>query len=372
LALKKASFMTDPSQVPETPEVTEIVSFLRRFADMMSNGYNAKHLHRAADLLETLTASVVTASDEEKLWRYKYETVTHHADELEAERDTLKNDIEGHLGVTTAILSERDDLKATLHARETALAELDAVLNRERGEFARKTQVQEEGMAALRGAFDQERETLKATATGREQELDQLRQGVERERDELKAVVSGGEKSLTELGLVLDRERANLQVQRKVHEDEIEALRVVFGRERDELQAKIVSLEAKRAELGSAVERLSDLRNQTAAKYDGVARSVAGKSGSEAEVEPQPAEPGDRGAAIGETSAMVPKATLRQARAQFEFLARECVSRGDIASQVMCELAAYTLDLVLTADRKPTELPVGEMARNILAPAGAS
>jgi hypothetical protein len=37
----------------------------------------------------------------------------------------------------------------------------------------------------------------------------------------------------------------------------------------------------------------------------------------------------------------------------------------------MCELAAYTLDLALTANRKTAALPVGEMALNILAPAGA-
>jgi hypothetical protein len=55
LAFKKASFMTDPSMAPEAPDVAETVSFLRRFADLMSNGYNAAYLHRAADLLKTLS-----------------------------------------------------------------------------------------------------------------------------------------------------------------------------------------------------------------------------------------------------------------------------------------------------------------------------
>lgn len=37
-----------------TPGVEEIVRFLRRFSDLMSNGHNADHLLCAADLVETL------------------------------------------------------------------------------------------------------------------------------------------------------------------------------------------------------------------------------------------------------------------------------------------------------------------------------
>src|SRR5208282_3922201 len=132
-AFKKASFMTDSS---ETPDVAETASFLRRFADLMSNGYNAKYLHRGADLLETLTARTVAAVDEEKLWRYKYETAIRHADGLETECEALKQDIDGHLDLATSILGERDTLRATLEGREAELSELDAVLDRERIESA--------------------------------------------------------------------------------------------------------------------------------------------------------------------------------------------------------------------------------------------
>ena len=83
MALKKANFVTDPSMTPETPDVADTANFLRRFADLMSNGHNARYLQHAAVLLETLTARVTAATDEEQLWRYKYETVTHHADALE-------------------------------------------------------------------------------------------------------------------------------------------------------------------------------------------------------------------------------------------------------------------------------------------------
>ena len=92
--------MTEPAVATETPDVAETVSFLRRFAELMANGYNGVHLRRAADLLETLTARVISAADEEGLAQYKYETLTRHADALEAECDALRNDIEGHLEIS--------------------------------------------------------------------------------------------------------------------------------------------------------------------------------------------------------------------------------------------------------------------------------
>ena len=64
----------------------------------------------------------------------------------------------------------------------------------------------------------------------------------------------------------------------------------------------------------------------------------------------------------------MPKETLRQARAQFEFLARECVRRGDVATQAMCELGAHTMDQALAAEELPRSSPVGEVALSILGP----
>ena len=75
--------MTDPSASPEMPNIAETTSFLRRFADLMSNTYNATYLQRAAELLETLTARVLAASAEDELWRDKYEGLVHHANALE-------------------------------------------------------------------------------------------------------------------------------------------------------------------------------------------------------------------------------------------------------------------------------------------------
>ena len=99
--------MTDPATVPEAAEAAETAHFLRRFADLMSNGQNAEYLTRAADLLDALIARVSGAFDEEQLWRYKYETLTHQNDELEAEGESLRHDIERHVKLSSFIITER-------------------------------------------------------------------------------------------------------------------------------------------------------------------------------------------------------------------------------------------------------------------------
>ena len=64
---------------------------------------------------------------------------------------------------------------------------------------------------------------------------------------------------------------------------------------------------------------------------------------------------------------MVPKATLRQARAQFEYLANEFTGGEEVASKVMCELGAVSMEVALGAGRKNDHVPVGEVALSILA-----
>ncbi len=67
---------------------------------------------------------------------------------------------------------------------------------------------------------------------------------------------------------------------------------------------------------------------------------------------------------------VVPRETLRQARSQFEYLAHEFISSGDVASQVMCELGAFTMELALGYGRKADHLSVGDVALSILASPG--
>ena len=360
--------MAEPSMAPETPDVAETVSFLRRFADLMSNGYNAAYLHGAAELLETMTARVIAASDEEDLWRYKYETLTHHADALEAECDALKNDVEGHLDITASIMAQRDALGATLRGREAELSELRDALSRERDERVAKWQAQEEALVGLRGAFGHKIEGLQAALDARGEECDQLRQTLERERDEGAAKLAARDGELSELRLAFDRERAELQAGLEARGGELAAFRIDSERERDALKEKVASLEAKRAELRSAFDRIGYLRNQAIEPQVAAAGGVAAKPGGGAEANPVPAPRGGQDSAVGESNAVVPKATLRQARDQFEYLARQFIPLGDIASQVMCELGAYTMDLTLAAGEQKEHLPVGEVARSILAP----
>jgi hypothetical protein len=170
------------------------------------------------------------------------------------------------------------------------------------------------------------------------------------------------EGELAALRLVAERERAELQVRMKAQGDEFAAFRATSDRERDALEAKVASLEAKREELRAAVDRINDLKNQ-AIEPQGVADHVIPAPGLEAN--PVPPRPGDRDAVA---DAVVPKTTLRQARAQFEYLAKQFIPLGDIASQVMCELGAYTMDLALTAGQKTEHFPIDEVALRLLAP----
>jgi hypothetical protein len=365
--------MTEPSMAPEkTPDVAETVSFLRRFADLMANGYNAAYLHRASDLLETLTARVIAASNEDELWRYKYETLSGHTGELETECEVLKNDIEGHLDITASVLAERDALGVMLQAREAELSELRDALSREREERAAKSAAHEESLAGLRLAFDQKREALQAALEARVGECDELRHALERERDDGAAKLTAHAGDLSGLRLVFDRERGELQAQLKARDDELALLHAASGHEHDALQGKVASLEAKRAELRSAFDRIDHLRNQAIEPKDGAAAIAAGKPGPAVAASTLAPQPSGRNPVPGEADAIVPKTTLLQARAQFEYLAREFIPLGDIASQVMCELGAYTMDLALVAAQPTHHLPVGDVARSILAPLGSN
>src|SRR5258708_35096665 len=154
MASRKTSFMTEPAVAPDTRDVGETVGCVRRVAELMANGHKGVYLRRAADLLETLTVRVVSASDEEGLWRYKYETLTQHTGALQAECEALKNDIEGHLEIASSLLAERDTLGGTLQAREAELAVLREALNRERDERTAKSAAHEEALNGLRSAFD--------------------------------------------------------------------------------------------------------------------------------------------------------------------------------------------------------------------------
>jgi chromosome segregation ATPase len=359
--------MTDTSLTPEAPDAAQIAHFLRRFADMMSVGHNATYLTHAADMLDTLAAQVTAAQDEEQLWRYKYETMTHHVDALEAECDTLKHDIDGHLNIITATLAEREELAATVEAHKSELSEVHRELDREREKLTLQTVTHDGIVAGLRGAFDSEHARLQAAIDKDNEELAELRLAFDREREELKAQFKIRETELSELCLASDRQRVDLQAQLKAATDELAAFHVVAGRERDAQIAKIAALEAKQAEIRSAFDRINELRNQNNAHQDGAERAFAVMAGLGSQERSPPAQAGERQSAVGESDAVVPKATLRQARKQFQYLANEFTGVGDVASKVMCELGAFSMEMALGAGRKAGHVPVGEVAMSILA-----
>ncbi|HTB01181.1 MAG TPA: hypothetical protein VK804_11945 [Bradyrhizobium sp.] len=358
--------MTDlPVTSEQTPDVAETVGFLRRFSDMMATGYNAAYLKRAADLLESFTARLAASSDEQELWRYKYETLSRHADALEAECDRLKHDVEGHLDITASVLAERDALGMTLAVRENELSEFRETLHREREERAAEGAAHEQDLIDLRQAFDQKHETLQASLQARGEEGDDLRSRLERERADGALRLAAHEAELHRLRLAFDGERIGLQARLKARDDELAAFRVVAEREHDALREKLAALEAKRAELRSAFDRIGQLGNQAGGANDGAEGAMP--RSSETGASRLSAQWGQPVLLVGEHNAVVPKTTLLQARAQFEYLAREFVPLGDIASQVMCELGAYTMDMALIGGEPADQLAVGVVAQSILA-----
>jgi chromosome segregation ATPase len=365
--------MNDPAVAAEAPSAAEAVHFLRRFADLMSNGHNANFLLRAAELLEDLSARSSAASGEEQLLRYKYETLTQHTDQLEAECERLKGDVDGHVSVAGLILAERDTLKATLEAREAELLDAIGALQREQDQSATQSQSHEGAVAELRAAFDQDRLALMAAAEVSAKEIEQQRRVYERERVELSAELNRREQEAVELRSGFDRERQELQSQLKSREDALAALRAESGRESASLREQIETLEARRAELRSSFERISQLRVEP--EQQAVDRFEPGRAGDQQG--DLPVLTADRNLPADRASAVVPKETLRQARAQFAFLAEECIRRGDVATQAMCELGAHTMQQALVADESADASPIGQMALSILSlsdpnsPAGA-
>jgi hypothetical protein len=218
VACVEASFMAEPLVAFDTPDLAETIGFLRRFAELMSNGYNAAYLRRACQLLETLAADAIAVPNAEALWRYKCESMTRHADALQEECDALNE--------------------------------------------------------------------------------------------------------------------------------------------------KMVRLEARRPQLRSVFGG-SNGRNQTVEAQAAAEDDIDAMSVSE---NPTRLSPQGRNwdAAAAEASALVAKDTLRQARAQFEYLAREFIPLGDVASQVMCELAAHTMDVALHSRQPKDHATAGEIAKKIL------
>jgi hypothetical protein len=359
---------------PEAPNVVETVRFLRRFADLMSNGQNSAWLLHAAVQLETLSARIAATTGEDQLWRQKCENLARDNDRLEAECDALRGDIDGHLELARSLLGERETLSETLETRDAEVAALGEALAQERAQLVATSQAHEQALTAasatheqalaatsaaheqalaqLREEFGKEREALKAVMALSDDELAQLRETSQGEREQSARKLQAQEIELAELRLAFDREREDMQSRIASGEGLIAMLRSDAERDSEWMKARIAALEEQRAELRAALDRISDLQTHAAS--------------------PDPPAPAHSIAAAhpapGEDSALVPTATLRHARAQFEYLAKESLRRGDVATQVMCELSAHTLERVLLQASRAEPSSAGDIAMSILEP----
>lgn len=355
--------MSDPAMATEAPNVVETVRFLRRFADLMSNGQNAAWLLNAAVQLETLSARIAASTGEEQLWRQKCENLARDNDRLEAECDALRGDIDGHLELARSLLGERETLAGTLESRDAEVETLGEALANERAQLAATTQAHEQTLAAksqaheqalaqLRAEFGKEREALKAVMALSDDELGRLRETLQGEREQSAQKLQAQEIELAELRIGFEREREELQSRIASGEGLIAMLRSDAERDSQWMKARIAALEEQRVELRAALDRIGHSQTQAASPDRSTpAHSIAA------------AHPPS-----SEDSAVVPTATLRHARAQFEFLARESLRRGDVATQVMCELSAHTLERVLLQASRGEHSTAGDIALSILEP----
>ena len=127
--------MTEPiSDLPPSAETTEVLRFLRRFADLMSTGSNSQNLLRAAALVETLTDLLGQTQERLQAARLQCDTevearktLAARIDELEHEVLALKSRLADQHARTDEIVAEMERRQSEfLHRAEQAEADLAA------------------------------------------------------------------------------------------------------------------------------------------------------------------------------------------------------------------------------------------------------
>ena len=269
---------------------------------------------------------------------------------MEAESGRLKDDIEGHVNVAGFILAERDQLRTALEKREAELLELSQELQREQDQSAAASQAHESALTELRTAFDQDRLALMAAADVSAKEVDQQRRVFERERAEIVAELKRREDEAAELRLAFEREREALQSRFKSREEEL-----LHHAPIPKVNPQPFANRSRRSRSSGPSCGRASSGSASCASSPNAGRSIR-----------LPVLSSDANSPADGASAVVPKETLRQARAQFEFLAKECLRRGDVATQAMCELGAHAMQLALAGDESADASPIGRMALNIL------
>jgi hypothetical protein len=131
--------MTEPiSALPASTETTDVLRFLRRFADLMSTGSNSENLLRAAGLLETHGSLLKETKELLSAERIRSEAGAETRKALEARIGELERAL---LALTSRLAEQR-----------SRADEITAEMERRQGEFLQRAEAAEAQLVAIREA----------------------------------------------------------------------------------------------------------------------------------------------------------------------------------------------------------------------------
>jgi len=132
-----SDFMTESNSTgPEAVETANILRFLHRFADLMSNGTNSENLLRAAKILESRVSLLNETEELLRLERAKADAATEAQRALEVRIGALEDEILA--------------LKASLAGQQSRHDVVVAEMERRQGEFLQRAEEAEAQIAAIR------------------------------------------------------------------------------------------------------------------------------------------------------------------------------------------------------------------------------
>jgi hypothetical protein len=132
---------------PASAETTDLLRFLRRFADLMSTGSNSDNLLRAAGLLETYGGLLKEAQDSLQLERSRGEANAGARQALEVRVDELEREI---LGLTSRFAEQQSRADGVVAEMERRLGEF---LQRAEAAEAQLAEVQQTPPAIADGSI---------------------------------------------------------------------------------------------------------------------------------------------------------------------------------------------------------------------------
>lgn len=173
----------------------------------------------------------------------------------------------------------------------------------------------------------------------------ELREAAELATENLNAEIAA-------LKLEADAIRQSAATERSLFEGEIRRLQAELGETETRAAQFAAEMQAHLRELGAAAEahinalaaEVAHLRNQLQQQPTPPQQPQPPQELSKRE-QPQPSQE-----LTDDTTAVVPLAQLRLARAQFEYLARTFAGNGDVISLTICEIGACAIDKALGAD----------------------